>query len=116
MSKYYFCDTGVRNGLISNINSLENRDDVGQLWENFIMKERRKRNAYLAQDCNSYFWRTYTQQEIELVEEREGTLFPYAFKWSSRKPPIQPSEWLLAYPKAQPIEVIHSENFVRFLQ
>jgi uncharacterized protein len=76
-SRYYFFDNGVRNAVISNFNMIKQRDDIGQLWENYLFIERIKKNSYLNKDVNSYFWRTYEQQEIDLVEERSGELFAY---------------------------------------
>ena len=73
-NRYYFLDNGIRNALINNFNSLSSRDDVGMLWENFIFAERLKRNTYLRRFANYYFWRTYSGQEVDLVEEEGGRL------------------------------------------
>ena len=99
MSKYYFYDLGIRNALIANFNHLETRNDVGQLWENFMIIERMKRNAYRNIPANYYFWRTYDQKEIDLIEETGGNLYGYEFKWrDNRKKP--PGEWLRTYKNA----------------
>lgn len=82
--KYYFLDLGVRNAIISQFNPLSDRSDVGALWENFIIVERMKRNAYKKISINYYYWRTYDQKEIDLVEEREGKFFAYECKWKDK--------------------------------
>jgi predicted AAA+ superfamily ATPase len=92
-SKYYFLDNGVRNAVISNFNPLELRDDGGMLWENFLITERLKKQAYRGPHANNYFWRTWDQKEVDFIEEREGRLFGYEFKWGSRKT-AAPREWL----------------------
>ena len=113
MSKYYFYDLGIRNALISNFNDLDSRDDVGQLWENFMVLERIKRNAYKGVSANYYFWRTYDQKEIDLIEERGGMLRGYEFKWrKNRKKP--PREWLKTYTNAT-YEVITPGSYLDFV-
>lgn len=84
-SRYYFIDNGIRNAVINNFNFLNYRDDLGQLWENFLFIERLKRNHYLQIPVNYYFWRTYDKKEIDLVEERDGKLYGYEFKYKSKK-------------------------------
>ena len=113
MSKYYFVDVGVRNALISNFNQLEDRDDVGKLWENFLIIERMKRNAYVFFSTNYYFWRTYDQQEIDLVEENGGKLFGYEFKWKPRKAKV-PRLWLETYKNAS-FQEISVDNYLDFV-
>jgi len=81
-AKYYFYDTGLRNAVVAQFNRLDQRDDVGQLWENFLVIERLKRQAYTFKLANLYFWRTYDQQEIDWVEEHGGKLDGFEFKWS----------------------------------
>ena len=83
-SKYYFLDNGIRNAIIANFNPLEIRDDIGKLWENFLVVERLKKQAYNKIYSNNYFWRTWDQKEVDWVEEREGKLFGYEFKWKSK--------------------------------
>lgn len=112
-NKYYFYDTGIRNALISNFNSLDLRNDVGQLWENFLFIERLKRNSYKGSLLNSYFWRTWSKQKIDLVEERDGQLFGYEFKYGE-KIPKAPTLWTEAYSNAS-FEVINKENYLDFL-
>ncbi|MFH1635630.1 MAG: ATP-binding protein [Chloroflexota bacterium] len=113
-AKYYFYDTGIRNALIAQFNPFDQRNDIGHLWENFVFVERLKRRAYFPLYANAYFWRTYDQQEIDLVEEREGKLFGYECKWSPRKPPRPPQSWLSAYPEAE-FDVITPDNYLDFV-
>ncbi|MEI6463018.1 MAG: ATP-binding protein [bacterium] len=113
MSKYYFFDTGIRNALISNFNKLEDRNDIGQLWENFLMVERMKKNNYINFSTNYYFWRTYEQQEIDLIEENSGKLFGYEFKWKESKTSA-PRLWLETYKNAEYKE-INNENYLDFV-
>lgn len=96
-SKWYFYDNGIRNTIIANLNSIENRNDVGMLWENYMMSERIKYQSYTGIYFNKYFWRTYDGQEIDLIEERGGKLFAYEFKWDKAKS-IPPQAWKKAYP------------------
>jgi len=112
-SRYYFLDNGVRNAVIGNFNLVKQRDDVGQLWENYLFIERIKKNSYLNKDINSYFWRTYQQQEIDLIEEEAGKLFAYEFKWNNTKVSA-PSSWQQAYPES-PFEIINQDNFLEFI-
>jgi len=112
-NRYYFLDNGVRNALINNFNALELRNDSGELWENYLVIERLKRQEYLQEQSNNYFWRTYSQKEIDLVEEREGKLFGYEMKWGAAqaKPP---KEWLAAYPNAS-WQLINRQNYLELI-
>ena len=110
--KYYFLDNGVRNGIISQFNGLENRDDVGALWENFIFTEMIKSASYKERYANRYFWRTYDQKEIDFIEEREGKLFAYEFKWNDKAKP--PKEFLETYPNTE-FKTINKENYLDFI-
>lgn len=112
-SKYYFYDNGIRNAVISNFNSLELRDDIGKLWENFLVTERIKRQAYKKIYSNNYFWRTWDQKEIDFLEEREGKLFGFEFKYTNKKVKL-PQEFLDTYPNAN-IEIITKDNYLDFL-
>ena len=113
-AKYYFLDTGIRNALIAQFNDPDQRNDLGQLWENFLVVERLKYRTYATILANIYFWRTYDQQEIDLVEEREGHLFGYECKWSFKKPIPAPRSWLETYSGAQ-FSVIHPKNYQDFV-
>lgn len=99
--RYYFADNGVRNAVISRFNPLDERDDVGALWENFVIVERQKYLTYTGTPLPLYFWRTYTQKEIDWVEERDGKIFGYECKWSPKKSVRAPKEWTQAYPAAE---------------
>ena len=81
----YFYDLGIRNALIQNFNSMNLRTDAGALWENFMVVERMKYREYHQIEANQYFWRTYDGSEVDLVEEREGRLYGYEFKWKPRE-------------------------------
>lgn len=113
-SKYYFYDCGIRNALIANFNPLSIRDDGGKLWENFIVMERHKKQIYTSISCNNYFWRTWDQQEIDWVEEREGKLFGYEIKWGMKKN-RPPRGWQKAYPREACYEVVTRENYLNFV-
>ncbi len=112
-SKYYFLDNGVRNAIIANFNPINLRDDVGKLWENFVVVERLKNQSYNRIYANNYFWRTWDQKEIDFVEEREGKLFGYEFKWKD-KFSKEPKDWAINYPEAQ-FSTITSENYLNFV-
>ncbi len=111
--KYYFYDNGIRNALISNFNPLSLRNDAGVLWENFLFMERMKMRSYKNLHANIYFWRTYDQKEIDLIEERDGRLFAWEFKWGNKnvKPPRR---WLEEY-AGSGFEVINQENYLDFI-
>jgi len=113
-SKWYFYDNGIRNAIIANFNSVNVREDKGVLWENYLMSERIKYHSYSGVIYNRYFWRTYDRQEIDLVEERNGKLFAYEFKWKAVKSKT-PAAWGKAYPKAS-FEVITSDNYFEWLK
>lgn len=113
-SRWYFLDNGIRNAVIANFNPIESRNDVGQLWENYMISERIKFLEYHKISSNNYFWRTYEQQEIDWVEERSGELFGYEFKWKETKVKT-PSQWNKAYPEAS-FNVIHVNNFENWLK
>ncbi len=112
-SRYYFCDNGIRNALINNYNPLERRDDKGLLWENYLVTERLKKQQYHQIWSHNYFWRTYDQKEIDWVEDRDGKLFGYEFKWK-KDHVVAPALWTETYPGAS-FELIHSENYLSFI-
>lgn len=113
-AKYYFIDLGIRNSLIAQFNGLSQRNDIGQLWENFIFIERLKARTYQSIYGNMYFWRTYNQQEIDLIEERDGKLHGYEMKWSTSKFPNAPAAWVDAYPNSS-YEIISPDNYQNFI-
>lgn len=112
-SRYYFVDNGVRNALINNFNPLELRNDLGELWENYLVMERLKRQEYLRETANNYFWRTYTKKELDLVEERDGKLHGYEMKWGKARPSA-PKDWTMGYPEAT-WNLINRANYLTFI-
>lgn len=111
---YYFYDNGIRNALINNFNPLELRDDIGLLWENYIITERVKKQEYNREDLpRRFFWRTYEQQEIDLVEDIEGKLFGYEVKFKKTKV-SPPKQWQTAYPEAD-FDLINKDNYIKFI-
>jgi hypothetical protein len=108
--KIYFWDLGVRNTVIGNLNPLHDRNDVGQLWENLMIAERRKWHSYRGTVGSFYFWRTYSGAEIDLVEEWNGRLFAFEYKWAKRTA-RQPQSFLESYPGAE-YSLISQENWL----
>jgi predicted AAA+ superfamily ATPase len=113
-SRWYFLDNGIRNAVIANFNPIESRNDIGILWENYMISERLKFQEYKRLSSNNYFWRTYDQQEVDWVEERDGLLFGYEFKWKESKVKA-PTHWKNAYPNSS-FEVINKDNFEYWLK
>ncbi|MBN2146186.1 MAG: ATP-binding protein [Anaerolineales bacterium] len=114
-ARYYFYDNGVRNSLIQNFNPLALRNDVGQLWENYLWIERRKANQRSGRAVNAYFWRTYDQKEIDCIEEHGGRLYGYEFKWQGAEMRrTTRSEFLEAYPDSE-LTTVNQQNFEGFL-
>jgi predicted AAA+ superfamily ATPase len=111
--KIYFWDVGVRNSVIRNFNALDIRTDAGMLWENFIIAERLKYNHYRGQRANTFFWRTYSQQEIDYIEDRDGSLHAYEFKYGTKNAKI-PTLFAASYPEAS-FELVNKENYEGFL-
>lgn len=113
--KIYFYDNGIRNALIQNLTPLSMRNDVGALWENFVISEIIKYNHYNGRYANYYFWRTTTQQEIDFVEERGGQLHLYEMKWNPRKGKAKvPTEFTKAYGE-MPFAVVTPDNYLDLL-
>jgi uncharacterized protein len=112
--RFYFWDNGIRNVILSNFSPPENRNDLGQLWENFCISERRKKQSYLETYSNYYFWRTYDQQEIDLIEETDGKLLAFEFKWGD-KIAQTPKAFRDNYPDAT-FETVNKINFWDFLK
>lgn len=113
-NKWYFYDNGIRNALINNFNALALRDDQGKLWENYLIAERLKKQEYLRLHFSNFFWRTHTKQEIDWIEEKDGKLVGYEFKWTSKKQPKPPALWVKAYPDAA-FHVIHPKDYLDFI-
>lgn len=113
--KIYFYDTGIRNAILNNFNALDLRADKGALWENFLIVERMKRNAYHQRHVNSYFWRTTTGQEIDYVEEANGILTAYEFKWKTQPKHKMPASFFANYTaQGELIDTSSFRDFVRF--
>lgn len=112
--KVYFFDNGIRNALIANFEHIENRTDIGALWENYLVSERIKYLAYHQKWVNNWYWRTTEQQEINYVEEENGQLSAFEFKWNPKAKGSVPSSFTKTYPAAT-INWIHRENFETFL-
>jgi uncharacterized protein len=114
MDKIYFYDLGIRNALIEDFSEPGARRDVGQLWENFLIVERLKTSSYHFQFANRYFWRTQTGAELDLVEETNGRLHGYEFKWSNTMA-VAPKTWLETYNEAT-FQCINRQNFMDFVR
>ena len=114
-NRWYFYDNGIRNALISNFNPLSLRNDHGELWENYLITERIKYQQYTGMHSNNYFWRTYQQQEIDLIEEHSGRLDAFEIKWSTTKKVKAPAAWVNAYPDST-YKVITPENYLDWIQ
>lgn len=112
--KIYFYDNGIRNALISNFSPIELRTDAGNLWENFLVSERTKWIANKNLILSRYFWRTKQQQEIDYIEEYDGKLYAYEFKWNSNKRVRFPKTFINAYPGSE-TKVIAPDNYFDFL-
>ncbi len=112
-SRYFFMDNGIRNAVINNFNNLSTRNDVGLLWENYLFVERIKKQSYKKIYSNNYFWRTYDKKEIDMVEERDGKLFGYEFKWGGKKKTSE-KLWLETYGNAD-FELINKDNYLDFI-
>jgi len=115
-NKYYFFDTGVRNALIGNFNEMQVRNDVGALWENFLVMERLKKQEYMRLHANNYFWRTWGGQEVDWVEEHSGKVFGYEFTFSNTqaKKKKEPKDWKKAWSDTS-YEVVTEENYLSFV-
>jgi uncharacterized protein len=112
--KIYFYDNGIRNALISSFKLLEGRQDIGALWENYLVSERKKRNQYNRFYGNSYFWRTKNKQEVDYLEEIDGELTAFEFKWKEKSNHRITTTFLNAYPDSD-TAIIHQNNYDEFL-
>lgn len=111
--KIYFYDLGIRNAVIENFSPLPNRNDSGNLWENFLIVERMKTHTYRREGANRYFWRTYTGAEIDYVEESGGRLQGFEFKFN-HKNVRAPQSWLENYPEAT-FQTVNRDNYLDFV-
>jgi len=114
-SRWYFYDNGIRNGIINNFTRLENRNDVGELWKNYLAAERIKYQNYTQKFVSNYFWRTYDQQELDWLEEQNGNISGYEFKWNENQKAKIPTAFAKAYPEAT-FEVINKQNYLDFIK
>ncbi|HHL57921.1 MAG: hypothetical protein DRI88_03840 [Bacteroidetes bacterium] len=112
--KYYFLDNGIRNALLNNFNPVDNRPDAGALWENFCIIETLKKVEYKQSFSNLYFWRTYDGAEIDLVEEKDGKIYAFEFKWSPKRKVKLPGSFAEKY-NVQQFSVITPENIFKFI-
>ncbi|HHB52852.1 MAG TPA: ATP-binding protein [Saprospiraceae bacterium] len=112
--KIYFYDNGIRNALIANFSPLSIRNDKGALWENFLITERLKYQEIQEKIINRYFWRTTNQQEIDYIEERNGVIHAFEFKWSQTARKKFPGSFIKAYPN-NTTQIIHPGNFENFV-
>ena len=112
--KIYFYDNGIRNSLISNFNQIEMRDDRGALWENFLVSERMKKLHYNEIWSNPYFWRTKDQREIDYIEEKDGAISAFEFKWNIKKQPKINATFQTTY-NVENLQVISPDNVEEFL-
>lgn len=113
-SRWYFYDNGIRNGIINNFNKIENRNDIGALWENYLASERIKKQHYQKIRTKNYFWRTYDQQELDWLEEKGDNLAGFEFKWNENRKAKIPTAFAKAYPEAS-YEVINKNNYLEFI-
>lgn len=112
-SRWYFIDNGVRNALLNSFNLLPLRQDIGLLWENYILSERMKYNDYRFRTVSSYYWRTYDQQEIDLIEEANEVIEAFETKWKE-KPVKIPAAFAKAY-AGSGFQVIHQNNYLPYI-
>lgn len=112
--KIYFYDNGVRNALLGDYKPLDLRNDIGGLWENYLISERMKHKAYNAFYGKSYFWRTQQQQEVDYIEDYDGVLHTYEFKWSSTKQPRLTETFAKNYPD-HTFTVVNPDNYQDFV-
>jgi len=113
-NRWYFYDNGIRNVIISNFTRLDSRTDVGALWENYLASERIKKQNYTQKSVTNYFWRTYDQQELDWLEEENGNLTGFEFKWNENRKARIPSAFAKAYSEAN-FEVISKHNYLDFI-
>lgn len=111
--KIYFYDLGIRNALIQNFNVLKLRSDIGALWENYCITERMKRNANNGVMVNRYYWRTYDQKEIDYLEDSNGAIYAYEFKFSHQK--IKTHKDFIDLYHPENYELVSKENITTFI-
>jgi predicted AAA+ superfamily ATPase len=112
--KIYFYDNGIRNAVIQNFSPLNLRQDTGSLWENYFVSERMKANHYRRYFTKNYFWRTFQQQEIDLIEEADGRITAFELKWNEKRNPKIPAAFADTYPQHE-FHVVNRENYMDYL-
>jgi len=112
--KIYFYDNGIRNAILQNFSPLHLRQDTGALWENYFISERQKANHYRRYFVNSFFWRTFQHQKIDLLEEADGIYTAYIIKWDQQHPTKLPVAFTSVYPDHK-FHVIDRKNYIDFL-
>ncbi len=113
--KFYFYDNGIRNAILQNFAPLALRQDVGALWENFFISERIKANQYAGRYVNSYFWRTNQQQEIDYIEESDGSFSVFEMKWNPKRTNTKiPSPFMNTYDVKEQA-IVTPENWMQWL-
>ncbi len=112
--KIYFYDNGIRNAIIAQFQPLELRQDVGALWENWLISERKKVLQYFGMHANTFFWRTQDQQEIDYIEERDGKMWAYEMKWNPKAKFRFSKTFTRAYPQHE-LQVINRDNYYDWL-
>ena len=112
--KVYFYDNGIRNAIINNFNPINIRQDIGVLWENYLISERIKLAEYNRIHANHFFWRTKLQQEVDYIEEREGRMWAYEFKFNPSKSAYLSKTFIKAYPNSV-FQLINTSNYSEFL-
>jgi predicted AAA+ superfamily ATPase len=111
--RYFFYDIGIRNAVIGMFNPVSLRDDIGKIWENYIVSEVKKHREYQRLSSHLYFWRTYDRKEIDLIEDCQGHLSAYEIKWRQTRVKV-PTDWRRHYPQAD-FNVIHKENYLNHI-
>ena len=114
MRKIYFYDLGIRNALINAFGQADLRNDIGALWENFLIVERMKSQHNNQNFPNHYFWRTHAQQEIDYIEEKNLKLSAFEFKWNSKKKATAPKAFTKAYPDSS-FTLVNKKNYPLFI-
>lgn len=113
-SKWFFYDNGIRNAIVNDFRLLALRNDTGLLWENYLIAERIKKNAYQQKNVQYYFWRNYNQQEVDLIEVENGQPTAFEFKYSPAKKVKKPAAFDAAYPEAD-FQVISKNNYLDWI-
>ena len=113
MKKWYFVDNGIRNAIINSFNSLNMREDVGKLWENYLNSERRKKMSYQENHVVDYFWRTHTKQEIDRIEVKDEKIQAFEYKYGKATAKA-PTEFAKSYPDAS-FEIVNQENYLEYI-